>query len=61
MRRQRVVVVNVTYGQESPRNIAPSILRIVLRHLKIDATLCYTNDTLYECLGQVTTNGECGR
>jgi hypothetical protein len=53
--------VNVTYGQESPRYITPSILRIVLRHLKIDATLCCTHDTPNEHLETATTSCEHGR
>lgn len=61
MRRRRMVVVTVRYGQECPSNITAPILRIVLRHLKIDAALCYTNDAPTKFLGQATTSCEHGR
>lgn len=61
MRRPNVVMVTVMYGQEPPRDITTPLLRIILRHLKLEAAVCYTNRTPTEYFGQVTTSCEHGR
>jgi hypothetical protein len=38
----RIAVISVSYGHESPQDVSKDILHILLYHVKLNPTLCCT-------------------